>query len=201
MKTIFFSSDNNIIEEWELRHNINNSLLCTDINFLLKELKNTKDNIFIADYDTVSNDVNTLISSNQLPDKFIVLEKVPELVTGKMLIMHGVKAYGNARMLTNHYAQMIQTVQDGNIWTYPELTNILINKKPKSSLNNESVKLIDHRLSDKEKEVIYLILKGLTNNAIASSLNITVRTVKAHVSSIFSKLHVNDRVALILLLK
>ena len=89
----------------------------------------------------------------------------------------------------------------GNIWTYPELTSSLIKIENKSLLSDESTEIIENRLSGKEKEVIMLVLEGLTNDAIALKTGITVRTVKAHVSSIFSKLHVNDRVSLILLLK
>ena len=184
MQIIFFSSDTTIIDEWKQRHNIKDASTCRDVDSLIDELKNNKDSIFIADYDSVASEINSLISSNNLPEKLIVLEKAPEIVTGKMLISHGIKAYGNSRMLTHHYAQLLKTVIFSKIWTYPELTAA-----------------IEHRLSAKETEVIYLVLEGLTNDAIASALDITTRTVKSHVSSIFSKLHVNDRVALILLLK
>jgi len=201
MHIIFFSLDTNIIDEWKLRHNIENSSTCSDVDSVIEELNDNKNAIFIADYDSVAHEINSLISSNKLPEKFIVMERAPELVTGKMLISHGVKAYGNSRMLTHHYTQMLKTVIFDNVWTYPELTATLMGKKDKSSLSQEAIDLIEHRLSDKEKEVIYLVLEGLTNDAISSTLNITIRTVKAHVSSIFSKLHVNDRVALILLLK
>jgi len=201
MNIIFFSTDIDMIDEWKERHSINNTATCTDIDSLIDVLKDNKDSIFIVDYDSVAHDINSLISSNNLPPKTIVLERAPEIVTGKMLISHGVKAYGNSRMLTHHYAQLLKTVIFGNIWTYPELTAALVNKKEKASLSNDSIELIENRLSAKEKEVIYLILEGLTNDAIASNLEITTRTVKSHVSSIFSKLHVNDRVALILLLK
>jgi len=201
MQIIFFSSDTTIIDEWKQRHNIKDASTCRDVDSLIDELKNNKDSIFIADYDSVASEINSLISSNNLPEKLIVLEKAPEIVTGKMLINHGIKAYGNSRMLTHHYAQLLKTIIFGKIWTYPELTAALIDKKEKASLCGDSIELIEHRLSTKETEVIYLILEGLTNDAIASALGITTRTVKAHVSSIFSKLHVNDRVALILLLK
>ncbi len=201
MQIIFFSSNIDIVDEWKKRHDIKNTSTCRDVDSLIDELKNNKDSIFIADYDSVASEINTLISSNSLPEKLIVLEKAPEIVTGKMLISHGVMAYGNSRMLTHHYTQVLKTVISDQIWTYPELTAALASKKEKSSLSSESVELINNRLSTKETEVIYLILEGLTNDAIATSLDITTRTVKSHISSIFSKLHVNDRVALILLLK
>ena len=93
---------------------------------------------------------------------------------------------------------MIETVKEGKIWTYPALTLKLTNI---ISISSDAKKLLKNRLSQKEEEVVYLILQGLTNNAIASKLSITTRTVKAHISSIFLKLHINDRVSLILLLK
>lgn len=201
MKTIFFSSNISIIDEWKKKHNIEKNTTCHDLISLNSEIKNSRQSIVIADYNTVSSDVNSLISSGSIPSKLIVLEKEPSIVTGKMLILRGVKAYGNSRMLNNHFMQMIQTVADENIWTYPELTAFLAKTAKKISLNENSKKLIEDRLSEKEKEVLYLILKGFINDAIASALNITTRTVKAHVSSIFNKLHVNDRVSLILLLK
>ena len=201
MQIIFFSLDTSIIDEWKKRHNIENSSTCRDVDSVIDKLNDNKNAIFIADYDTVANEINTLISSNELPHKFIVMERAPEVVTGKMLIAHGVKAYGNSRMLTHHYTQMLKTVIFDDVWTYPELTAALTGKKERTSLSKDALELIEHRLSQKEKEVIFLVLEGLTNNAISSTLDITTRTVKAHISSIFSKLHVNDRVALILLLK
>ena len=201
MQIIFFSLDTTIIDEWKLRHNIENSSTCRDVDSVIDKIKDNEDAIFIADYDSIASEINTLISSNKLPNRLIVMERSPELVTGKMLITHGVKAYGNSRMLTHHYNQMLKTVILGDIWTYPELTAALMGKKEKATLSEDALKLIENRLSDKEKEVVFLILEGLTNDAISSTLDITTRTVKAHTSSIFSKLHVNDRVALILLLK
>lgn len=201
MRTIFFSSNITIIDEWKKREAIGQNSTCYDINSLTNELKNSAQSVVIADYDSIASDVNTLIASGSIPDKLIVLEKEPSVVSGKTLIMRGAKAYGNSRMFNNHFTQMIETVAKGNIWTYPELTALLAKTARKTPLNEESKKLIEDRLSEKEQAVSYLILEGFTNDAIASSLNITTRTVKAHVSSIFHKLHVNDRVSLILLLK
>jgi len=204
MKIIFFTSNMEISDEWkkkEVSKQIGQSIICYDTAALNGELKNSKGSIVIADYDSVAAETNNIISSGLIPEKLIVLEKEPSIVTGRMLILRGAKAYGNSRMLNIHFTQMVNTVADGNIWTYPELTVQLAKKNSEASLDNESQKLLKERLSEKEREVIYLILKGFTNDAIASSLGITTRTVKAHVSSIFSKLHVNDRVSLILLLK
>ncbi|WP_457743201.1 response regulator transcription factor [Sulfurimonas sp.] len=201
MKIIFFSADMSIIHEWKMRDKESNILEIDNYEALISLLKILDDYIVIIDYDSVSHSVNKMLSTNTLPKNVIVLERIPEIVTGKMLIAKGVKAYGNTRMLKMHYSQMLETVKNSKIWTYPELTQALTHNIRKSSLTSEAESLIEHRLTEKEKEVIYAILEGLTNDAIAYELDITQRTVKAHISSIFSKLHVNDRVSLILLLK
>ena len=49
------------------------------------------------------------------------------------------------------------------------------------------------KLSAREIEVLQLVVAGLANKAIARRLGITERTVKAHLTSVFQQLHVNDR--------
>jgi len=49
-------------------------------------------------------------------------------------------------------------------------------------------------LSPREKDVLRLVVKGLTNKEIARSLNISESTVKNHLTSTMEKFHVNNRV-------
>lgn len=201
MQVIFFSSSLTIIDEWKSTHEIEYSITCYDIETLNEAIKTSPEYMLVVDYDSVASELNKMLSSGLELKNTIVLEKSPEITTGKMLISKGVKAYGNTRMLSLHYYQMFEAVIENKVWTYPELTMALVQDTSTQSLNENSIALIQHRLSPKEIEVIYHILDGLTNDAIASKLDITTRTVKAHVSSIFSKLHVSDRISLVLLLK
>ena len=201
MQIIFLSSEFGIINEWKSKHNIEYSVSCYDLDTLKHALEAYEKYVLVVDYDSVANDINKLISAAAIPDNTIILERNPEIATGKMLLSHGIKAYGNARMQSVHYLQMLGAVIEGKVWTYPELTASLVKESSKPSLNEDSIKLIQNRLSPKEIEVIYYILDGLTNDAIASKLAITVRTAKAHVSSIYAKLHVSDRISLVLLLR
>ncbi|MBW3576873.1 MAG: response regulator transcription factor [Actinobacteria bacterium] len=50
-------------------------------------------------------------------------------------------------------------------------------------------------LTQREREVLDLVARGLTNPAIASRLFLSEKTVRNHVSNIFTKLHVTDRAA------
>jgi DNA-binding NarL/FixJ family response regulator len=48
----------------------------------------------------------------------------------------------------------------------------------------------DFRLSHREKEVLHLLVDGLSYKMIAAKLNITYDTVRAHIKKIYEKLHV-----------
>lgn len=50
-------------------------------------------------------------------------------------------------------------------------------------------------LTDREREVLVLLARGLTNKEIAHELTITPNTVKRHLKSLFAKLDVNTRAA------
>ena len=53
-------------------------------------------------------------------------------------------------------------------------------------------------LSERERCVALAVARGATNKEVARQLDITERTVKAHMSAIFKKLAVRDRLQLIL---
>jgi NarL family two-component system response regulator LiaR len=50
-----------------------------------------------------------------------------------------------------------------------------------------------HDLTDRENEVLTLLVEGMTNRQIAQRLGISLSTVKFHVSAVLSKLDVSSR--------
>jgi DNA-binding NarL/FixJ family response regulator len=52
----------------------------------------------------------------------------------------------------------------------------------------------NHPLSDREREVLQLVTRGLSNKLIARELGISEKTVKAHLTTIFQRINVTDRV-------
>jgi DNA-binding NarL/FixJ family response regulator len=54
-------------------------------------------------------------------------------------------------------------------------------------------------VTDREREVLTLVARGLTNAEIAAELYITVATAKAHVARLLTKLDARDRVQLVIL--
>jgi len=53
-------------------------------------------------------------------------------------------------------------------------------------------------LTQREREIVRLIVEGASKKEVASSLNISERTVKGHLSNVFQKLGVTDRLKLML---
>jgi len=97
-----------------------------------------------------------------------------------------------------HLEQAISTIQNDAVWLYPEMMQELILLGSNSAVSNEDVLA---SLSPRERDVAKEIEKGLSNKEIASALGITERTVKAHLSAVYEKLEVSDRLALAMLLR
>lgn len=51
----------------------------------------------------------------------------------------------------------------------------------------------DYKLSDREKEILELVVAGLGNIIIAEKLHLSTHTVDAHLRNIYEKLHVHSR--------
>ncbi len=88
----------------------------------------------------------------------------------------------------------IRDVNGGGTYIQPSIASLLvegINKNDKE-LNKDLLKI--KALTKREYEVLTLIAEGLNNRDIADKLYISEKTVKNHVSSIFKKIEVNDRI-------
>ncbi len=130
--------------------------------------------------------------------KILVLSSAPNFSEGVALLQKGIRGYGNAYMQKTHLLQAISTLENDAVWLYPEMMQELILLGSNAVVSNDDVLEV---LSARERDVAKEIEKGLSNKEIASALGITERTVKAHLSSVYEKLEVSDRLALAMLLR
>lgn len=86
----------------------------------------------------------------------------------------------------------IRDVNMGQSYVQPSIASLLVNKTVKENDNPDIRKI--NSLTKREYEVLTLIAEGLSNKDIADKLYISEKTVKNHVSSIFRKIDVNDRI-------
>ncbi|WP_406245410.1 response regulator [Microbacterium sp. M] len=54
------------------------------------------------------------------------------------------------------------------------------------------------QLTERETEVLMLVARGLSNDEIASTLTISIKTVKTHIGNLLAKLHARDRTHLVI---
>ncbi|MEA5533261.1 response regulator transcription factor [Crocosphaera sp. XPORK-15E] len=85
----------------------------------------------------------------------------------------------------------IEAAQDGATYLDPQIARLVLdNLKPPAPEPNQNISL----LSERELEVLKLIVEGKSNNEIAEDLYLSTNTIKTHVRGIMNKLAVDDRV-------
>lgn len=93
----------------------------------------------------------------------------------------------------------IEKVHAGEVWIERSLMANLLNRlshNPQSNGVDDETERIN-QLSEREKQIIRLIGQGLKNKQIAAQLFISENTVRHHLTSIFGKLEVSDRLELL----
>jgi DNA-binding NarL/FixJ family response regulator len=94
------------------------------------------------------------------------------------------------------FLKCIRKVHGGEIWLSGRLTDAVLHafgtQQAPSKLDGKA------ELSRREMEVIQLVIQGYKNRDIAQKLFISEKTVKNHLSAIFNKLGVADRLELTL---
>lgn len=110
-------------------------------------------------------------------------------------IKNGAKGYILKNTNSKEFMEMIRTIISNDGALSPELTSILMSEYSKTT--TEYIKLDSNSkiqlLTNRERDVLTLISKTKTDKEIASSLSISVYTVKSHVRNILSKLEVQNR--------
>lgn len=106
----------------------------------------------------------------------------------------GASGYIIKRAAEAELIDAIYAVNRGIIYIHPSLMPLLVARPVKSSVS----KVTDSDdLTDREKEILTLIVQGYTNREMGDSLNISVRTVETHRSNIMEKLNLHSRVDLV----
>ncbi len=122
----------------------------------------------------------------------------------------GADSYCMKNISFDHLLEALKLTQEGNAWIDPAIARIVLKQVTPTKAEAEAVaaqetvninaaepeysQLIEaYPLTERELEVLQLIVDGCSNAAIAEKLYITVGTVKTHVRNILNKLCADDR--------
>ena len=113
----------------------------------------------------------------------------------------GARGYIDALSNVDTLKQVANSISENAMWLPATLVARMVSTLSSVIKQQESSNVDLNVLTDREREVTQLILKGASNKEVARQLDITERTLKAHLTSIFSKLGARDRMHLMLLIK
>ena len=95
--------------------------------------------------------------------------------------------------------QAIHTVSTGQVWVDPRMTGALVEELSHLGTDPSGFGARDENgLTERELEIVRLVASGYKNKEVGHQLTISERTVKTHLTNIFQKLGVRDRVGLVM---
>jgi DNA-binding NarL/FixJ family response regulator len=185
----------------------------SNFNELQTELHESKPSIVFLDLDLPDFDRTThyqrLFSSSPFTRIVAFSDRYDEeeALTG---LKAGIRGYMHRETDRGLLKKVVEVVQKGEIWVSRDMVNRLVGEitsgfKPQEEHSTEQdvVRMTQPRvpinqLTTREQQIAYLIANASSNKEIASMLKISESTVKAHLSAIYHKLGLLDRLSLAL---
>ncbi len=137
---------------------------------------------------------------SQNPDiKIVMLTSRKEEEEVYASLAAGADAYCMKDIRIERLCQVLEMVLEGAMWIDPAIARLVMqaipaNKPPEDAPAPRTTrKQYNTELTDREQEVLKLIVDGKSNKEIAQILEVTTHTAKAHVCNIIQKLAVDDR--------
>jgi len=129
--------------------------------------------------------------------KIIVLTSHQDEAEINEALTVGVNAYALKDINTEHLIMVIKTIKEGAFWLdsriVPKLRARSCSFIPKKHVSRSEFRAKHANLTEREYQVLKLLVNGSSNNDIALELCISEHTAKAHVCNIIQKLVVDDR--------
>jgi len=135
------------------------------------------------------------IRERKFPVKVVILAAVLEDEQTLEIIRLGVQGMLLKNMPSELLLQCLRKVSGGGQWVENQSLSNALEKMLHREAGARRVATI---LTEREIEIMRLVAKGLSNQAIGEQLSIGEGTVKVHVHNIYSKLGINNRVDLTL---
>lgn len=133
-----------------------------------------------------------LIQRNPATRILLLLDQVPENELLELL-RAGSKGCLPSNMPLATLKKAVRTVADGEYWINRKTSGKLFSEFLEILNPSKATNTVTHTLTKREIEVIKQLAKGCKNKEIADRLCISDKTVKTHLTNIFAKLKIKDR--------
>jgi DNA-binding NarL/FixJ family response regulator len=139
--------------------------------------------------------------------RIVALSETPDEREGVLALKAGARGYCARTIDPESLMKAVEAVQGGEIWAprrlvprlVAELVSLMGHRERKELRPKPGSRL--EKLTQRQRTIADLISRGASNKEIANRLQITERTVKAHLTEAFRKAGVSDRLQLALLLQ
>ena len=134
--------------------------------------------------------------------KFFLLSDLPNEEEGIAFLKLGIVGYANTYISPGRLAEALRIISAGGVWLGQKVIQQLI-LETYSRAKEQAAPDSEQRfagLTRMERKVAELVAQGQPNLEIAAGLNITERTVKAHLTSVYEKTKTGSRLSLALLI-
>jgi len=200
------SPSQDLLHRWEQALYGFRSVLAIDqADSVRASLLRERPQILLLDLDLPGLDTPKSIARNLNPaTNIVVLSGAISEETELALFKAGVRGYCRDNIDPQLLKRVIVAVQVGELWIRRSLVPRLLDELGvQFSSTVDDKRAVTGRLAYltvREREIAALVGSGGTNKQIAKQLDISERTVKAHLTEIFRKLGIADRLKLALLL-
>ena len=172
----------------------------------LADLKNTcTENSFdliLLHRSLIDNDTFKEIHRATPLSRIFLLSDQPTEDEGLSFFKLGIVGYANTYISPERLNEAVRVIENGAVWLGQKVMQRLIldsyARAKEKAVSDSEYKL--GSLTKREREIANLVAQGQANLEIAANLNITERTVKAHLSSIYEKTKTGSRLNLALLI-
>ena len=134
--------------------------------------------------------------------RIFLLSDQPNEDEGLTFLRLGIVGYANTYISAERLNEAVRVIESGAVWLGQKVMQRLIldsYARAREEAASASAEKLD-MLTKRERQIANLVAQGQSNLEIAANLDITERTVKAHLSSIYEKTKTGSRLNLALLI-